>query len=308
MREKILIVRLGALGDLVLCMTAFASLRRHHNDAEIALLTTPPFETFAKQMPWFDKVLIDTRPRFSQIKAWRQLAQEIKDFAPTRVYDFQGKFRQSILFHLLGGPLFGPKWSGAAFGCSHPRFWPPQKNMHYTDFLAAQLAKAGVEVVNSPDLSWLDAPSDQFNLPAKFVLFIPSCAPSRPYKRWPAECFAALAKKFAEQDIVCAAVGTEADKDSIAQIRALAPKVLDLSGQTTLSRLAGLVRKAALVVGNDTGPTHLAAAVGAKTIALMSHKVDPAWSAPKGPRTTWLQGKPLAKLSVDDVWETYSAL
>ncbi|HBM91019.1 MAG TPA: ADP-heptose--LPS heptosyltransferase [Rhodospirillaceae bacterium] len=308
MREKILVIRLGALGDLVLCMEAFAALRRQHNDAEIALLTTPPFETFAKQMPWFDKVIIDPRPRFTQIKAWQKLVREVKDFAPTHVYDFQGKLRQSVLFNLLGGPLLGPKWSGAATGCSHPRFWPPQKNMHYTTFLVAQLACAGVEVNVTPELSWLDAPINHFKLPEKFALLIAGCAPARPYKRWPALRYAALAKKLAEKGVVCAAIGTKADEESVAEIRDLVPDVINFCGQTTLPRLGGLARKAEIVVGNDTGPTHLAAAVGAKTIALMSHKVDPYWSAPKGPRTKWLQGKPLAKLSVEDVWDAYSAL
>ena len=41
--------------------------------------------------------------------------------------------------------------------------------------------------------------------------------------------------------------------------------------------------------------------VGARTVALMSEKVDPAWSAPRGPRATWLQGAPLAALGVETV-------
>lgn len=160
----------------------------------------------------------------------------------------------------------------------------------------------------SPDLSWLDAPLDDFALPERFALFIPGCAPSRPYKRWPPLHYAMLAKKLMAEGVTVFAVGTKADAQSIGAIRALAPAVGDLAGKTNLKQLAALARRAELVVGNDTGPTHLAAAVGARTLALMSDQVDPHWSSPRGPQTTWLQGSPLSALGVENVWETlYSA-
>ncbi len=55
------------------------------------------------------------------------------------------------------------------------------------------------------------------------------------------------------------------------------------------------------VVGNDTGPTHIAAAVGASTLTLFTDSVNPTWSRPRGPRTAFLQGKPLADLPVAEV-------
>ena len=143
MQERILVIRLGALGDLVLCFQAFQAIRNAHPKAEIALLTMPVFAGFARQMPWFDQVLIDPRAPRWRLDAWWRLARQVRAFAPTRVYDLQGKFRQTILFGLLGGPL-GPEWSGAAPGCSHPRLWPPVKGTHFTDFIAAQLERAGV--------------------------------------------------------------------------------------------------------------------------------------------------------------------
>ncbi|HAX91231.1 MAG TPA: ADP-heptose--LPS heptosyltransferase [Rhodospirillaceae bacterium] len=298
MSERILVIKLGALGDLVLCMGAFAAIRKAHPDAEIALLTMPPFQGFAKDMPWFDRVIIDPRPKPGEIGKWINLIRDVRAFAPTRVYDFQGKPRQSILFHALGWP----EWSGAALGCSHPRAWPPTPQMHYTDFLAAQLEKAGVTFERNPDLSWLAQPLDM-ELPEKFALLIPGCAPQHPHKRWPATHYAALADKLKAQGITVMAIGTKADADSINAIRALAPDVVDMVGKTTLKQLATLARSATYVIGNDTGPTHLAAAVRAQAVALMSDRVNPYWSAPRGTRTTWLQGKPLSALTVDDVWQ-----
>lgn len=303
MSERILVIKLGALGDLILCMGAFSAIRKHHPGAHIALQTMPSFADFAREMPWFDEILIDPRPKFSQPRKWADLIRTTRKFNPTRVYDFQGKLRQSLLYFALGGPLSGPEWSGAAPACSHPRPWPPVPGMHYTDFLAAQLEQAGLTIDSAPDLSWLDAPLDGFALPKRFALFIPGCAPTRLYKRWPPESYAELAKRFEEQGIAAVTVGTQSDATSIVAIRAIAPQVIDLTGKTSLKQLAALARRAVCVVGNDTGPTHLAAAVGARTLALMSDQVDPNWSAPKGSLTAWLGGGPLDGLGVQTVWD-----
>lgn len=299
--SKILLIRLGALGDLVLCMRAFASIRAHYPHADIALLTAPAFRGFTSLMPWFDSVLVDERPKLTDIRKWATLISSIKNFAPDFVYDFQGKLRQSLLYGCLGGPLWGPSWSGAAPLCSHPRLWPPQKGMHYTDFLHAQLDRAGVPLVDQYDLSWLDEPCPHLTLPDRFALLIPGCAPSRPYKRWPPEAYAELSQRLLAADITPMAIGTNADAQSIRAIQSLTPKVIDLSNQTTLPQLGYLARRAEIVIGNDTGPTHLAASVGATTVALMSDHVDPHWSAPQGAKTTWVQGSPLSSLSVEDV-------
>ena len=307
MKERILVIKLGALGDLVLCMRAFASIRAHHPEAEIALLTAPAFASFALQMPWFDAVLLDPRPKATQLLKWIKLISDVRRFKPSRVYDFQGKARQTILYHALGKPA----WSGAVRGCSHPRAWPPEKGMHYTDFLKAQLESAEVPLVreNEVDLLWLDGGLDAFALPEKFAILIIGCSPQHPYKKWPAAHFAELANRFAKQGIASIAIGTKEDAYSIAEVRALAPEVIDLSGRTSLGQVAALTRRSVCVVGNDTGPTHLAAAVGARTIALMSDKVDPLWSCPKGPKTTWLGGVPTTEITVEKVWaELYSAL
>lgn len=307
MPQRILVIRLGALGDLVLCCAAFAAIRAAHPQAQIALLTMPAFAAFAGQMPWFDRVLIDPRASGWRIGAWRDLARQVRAFAPERVYDLQGKRRQTILFNLLGGPLWGPEWSGAAPLCSHPRQWPPTPDMHFTDFVKAQLARAGlgdallVGEADAQRMAWLDGDVSAFGLPDKFALLIPGCAPDRAYKRWPASHFAALVNALAARGIASVAIGTRHDAPALQAIKALAPEMVDLCGQTSLGQVAALARRAFCVVGNDTGPTHLAAAVGGRTVALLSDKVNPVWSAPRGPQAAWLQGKPLATLAPEVV-------
>lgn len=305
--KNILIIRLGALGDLVFCFQAFAAIRRAHPHARIALLTRAPFADFAQTMPWFDQVIIDPHANTRQIGPWFELIQTIRTFAPDRVYDLQGKTRQTYLYALLGGPI-GPTWSGAAPFCRYPRLWPPEKNMSFVGFLAAQLQRAGIDPVITPDLAWLDAPTDRFNLPDQYILLIPGCTPHAHFKRWPPESYANLANNFYERGIASVIIGTRDDAPVITAIHTAAPHSINLCGQTTLHQVAGLARRAVGVIGNDTGPLHLAAAVGAPTLALFSGRSNLIWSTPPGPRVTVLQQDILAELSTARVMTAFDGL
>ena len=61
-RQRVLIIKHGALGDVVQGFDAYASLRAGLPDAHIAVLTSPAFADFMQMMPWFDEVLVDPRP------------------------------------------------------------------------------------------------------------------------------------------------------------------------------------------------------------------------------------------------------
>ncbi len=99
-------------------------------------------------------------------------------------------------------------------------------------------------------------------------------------------------------------MGTRGEADLAASIRAACPAALDLTGQTDLPKLAALAARAVLAVGNDTGPMHLAAALGCPCVVLFGPASDPALTAPRGPGGSWpvvLRVDNLADLSVDRV-------
>ncbi len=299
-RERILVLRLSALGDIIMCRQAFYEIRQAHPDAEIALLTTPAFEKLAQSMPWFDLVIAADRAPLWQIHKWAALAARLYRFAPKRVYDLQGKFRQSILFNLLGGAIWGPEWSGAARGCSHPRLWPPAPKMHFMDFVAAQLRRANVPAAAPADMSWLDASLDGFFLPEKFALLVPGSSAKLVRKRWPAEKYAELSRKLKQKGIACIAIGTKAEADTIAELCRAAPDVINFCGQTNLYQIAALARRAVCVIGNDTGPIHITAAVGAPTVGIFGY-TNPIWNAPRGEKATWVKRDPIHEVTVDEV-------
>ena len=77
---------------------------------------------------------------------------------------------------------------------------------------------------------------------------------------------------------------------------------------TDLRQLAAVARRATLTIGNDSGPTHMAAAAGCPTLALFGDDSDPALCAPRGQAVRVLRHHPLAELPVDSVLQEASAL
>jgi len=293
MKPRILVIKLGALGDFAQAFGPFAAIRAHHPGAEITLLTTPPFVALAHQAPWFDQIWANGRPR--GLAALWALARQLRNARFDRVYDLQTSARSSRYRWLVGR---GVEWSGIAPGASHPHANPRRDFMHTVERQREQLAMAGINHFPAPELGWLDADISRFALPARFALLIPGAAPTRPAKRWPAPHFAALATGL---DIPAVILGGPAEAALGAEITRATPGARDLTGKTSFADIAALARRAAFCVGNDTGPTHLAAVAGCPTLALFGEDSDPALCAPRGPRVAVLRRQPLASLPLADV-------
>ena len=152
---------------------------------------------------------------------------------------------------------------------------------------------AGISHFPAPALDWLDADIARFALPERFALLIPGASPGRRAKRWPVENFADLA---AALDIPAVILGGPAEASLGATISEATPDARDLTGKTSFADIAALARRAAFCIGNDTGPTHLAAVAGCPTLALFGEDSDPALCAPRGPRVAVLRHQPLAAL------------
>jgi ADP-heptose:LPS heptosyltransferase len=268
LKTEILIIKHGALGDIVLAFPSMAGIRAAHPKARITLLTTKPYAAFLKASPWFDHIEVDTRPAPWDLPGLARLRRQLAGF--DRVYDLQTSSRSSRYFALAGKPL----WSGIAKGCSLPHIDPARNELHTRERLAGQLHDAGIFDLKAPDLSWLiRADISRFNLPETFTLLVPGASAHRPEKRWPH--FAELALHLANPVIVGAA-GEGAGIPG-----------LDLSGKTSLLELAAIIAQTKYAIGNDTGPMHLAAALGIPGIVLFSGASDPALTAPRYPDGAW---------------------
>jgi ADP-heptose:LPS heptosyltransferase len=298
MTGNILVIRLGAFGDFVQSFAPFAAIRAHHPGAEISLLTTAPYAALARQAPWFDRVLVDERPRWWNLPALLRLRAQLRGY--DLVYDLQTSRRSSRYFALAGRP----PWCGIAASCSHPHANPRRDFMHTRERQREQLEMAGITTFPPPDLAWLTATAQSFDMPAPYALLVPGAAPTRPLKRWPAGHYAALAKILADQGIAPVILGAKAEASIAAEITAACPAAIDLTGRTAFADIAALAASAAFAVGNDTGPMHLIAMAGCPCLVLFSADSDPGLTAPRGPNGEWptvLREAVLADLPVDRV-------
>lgn len=297
--QKILVIKLSALGDVLIALGAMAAIRKHHPDAHITFLTTQPFADLAQRSGYFNAVKTITRARFYEVGAWFGLARFLNAGQFDRVYDLQLNDRSNIYFKLMRKK---PEWSGIAAGASHnyAAEKPDWRQMHAFDRHRDMLSRLGMDV-QVPDIRWMQTDVSLLAPPAPYVLFVPGCAPQHIYKRWPAAKYAALALKLQREGYHIALLGTAADHDAISKIKSVASECIDLSGRTSLYDIATLAAGAAGAVGNDTGPSHLVALAGCPTVALFSGVTDPALSAPVGDAVTVIQSEDIADISVDDV-------
>jgi len=297
--ERILVIKLGALGDVVQAFGALAAIRRHHAGAHITVLTTKPFAALFALSPYVDETWSDVRPKFWHVGAWLELRRRLRAGKFDRVYDLQTSGRSSWYFRMLGTGR-RPEWSGIAAGCSHPHVNPRRDFMHTLDRLAEQLRIAGIADVPAPDVSWLAADLTRYALPPRFALLVPGGSAARPQKRWPAAGYGALAKELARQGITPLILGMPNERPLAASIRAVCPDARDLTGQTSFQEIAALARRAEFAVGNDTGPMHLIAAAGCRCLVLFSADSDPALCSPRG-KVAVLRQSDLSEVPAEDV-------
>ena len=298
--SRILVVKLGALGNVVQSFGPFAAIRRHHGTARITLLTTAPYAEWLATAPWFDTVWIDERPEWWDFPGWLRLRRRLIDGGFDRAYDLQTSGRSSRYFQLLP-PGNRPEWSGIAHGCALPDRDPNRNRLHDIDRQFGQLRQAGVAESEPADLSWSHGDISAFGLPRTFALLAPGSSPHRLLKRWPVARYRELAADLAARGVTPVVIGTAPEQPLAEATLDGVRGGIDLTGRTDFGRLSSLARAATVAVGNDTGPMHLIAAAGCPSIVLFSRDSDPALCAPRGPRVSVLRRPDLGRLDVATV-------
>lgn len=297
--RRILVIKHSALGDFILAFGAFKAIRTHHPAAHITLLTTAPYGDLGRNCGLFDTVEIDPKPSLLQWRAWLDLRRFVTRSGFERVYDLQHSDRTHTYFRFFG--RHKPEWSGIAKGCSHPHRNPGRNAMHTLERQAEQLRDAGIAQTPAPDLDWLDGEVAGFDLPERFALLVPGGAPHRPDKRWPAAQYGALAATLVARGLVPVLIGTSAERAEIDAIAEAVPQSRKLLGQTSFGQIVALARRAAVAIGNDTGPMHLIAAADCPAVVLFSQASVPGQTRPRGAAVTVIQRDALETLDPETV-------
>lgn len=309
--RRVLVIKLGALGDFVQALAAMAEIRRAHPKAEIILLTTPPYAELAAASGYVDRIDPGGRPKgpLGELGLIRRLRRGRYQ----RVYDLQTSSRSRTYFWAFA-PIF-PEWSGHARLASHRHRNPRRDHMQSLDRLWDQLAEAGVVEPRpegqapGPDLAWAVAaaereeppPAERLAIKPPYALLAPGASPGRPRKRWPLARFIELAKALEAMGLTPVVIGGPQEVALGEAIARAAPSTVIAAGRTKLVELAALGVRAALIVGNDTGPTYLAAFAGGPALILFSSESDPSLCAPRSPRIRVIQRDDLADLKADEV-------
>ena len=279
---RILIVKLSSLGDVVHGLPTLAALRRAFPEARIGWLVGPEAAGIVAGHPMLDQTVVwraeasptpeRTEGIASTLTLTRRLHAERYDIA----LDLQGLLRSSVLCFLSGARrrIGFRNWQEGAFLFNNERAVSDRKDVHavrgYLAF-AAHLGAATepVEFV-FPESPGAEERLDDLLEPAggrPLAALIPHAMWA--IKRWPAERFARVADALAEDGAACVIVGGEAAAPAAEEIvRHAASQPINAAGRTRLADLPALFRRCAAAVANDSGPMHIAAAVGCRVVAL----------------------------------------
>ncbi len=301
--ERVLIIKLGAFGDVVQAEGAVHDIRLHHPAAEVSVLTTPPYRNIFERCPWIDRVLIDHRDPRWRIDLLLALRRRIGFDRFEMIYDLQNSARTSFYFRWL---VRRANWSGVAPGCSHPADLPAtaKKTVPSIERLARQLEAAGVAVEHTrrPDVTWFAedvAPLlRRFAVEQPYVVLLAGASARHPEKIWP--YYHALAQRLLAKGL---AVVTVPGPGEFEYYREFPGTMLttEEGGFLDFFYLAGVLKQACFVVGNDTGPSHLAAHLGVPGIALFGHHASARMTSIERERFHCLEVDDLAQLPVESV-------
>eukprot|EP00752_Nemacystus_decipiens_P013711 g12164.t1 len=293
------------MGDIILSAGAIRDIRLAHPEAKIYFLTQKPFVKLLSRNPDIDEILIDPRPHRLKFWEFRPVIKKLRSLNIDRVYDIQDKPRTQ-LYHKHLKPV---QWVGTAPGCSHPVPKEVRSNERTLQKKAGLMRAAGIEPIHAdkPDVRWMADPIDdvlsELGVPERFILLVPGSSMKNPDRRWP--CYAELAEKLQAAGYTCVTVP---GPDELELCRSIPATMLmrqqeDGSEKSlTYFELAGVACKAHYAIGNDTGPSHIAARCGAPGLGLFGKAT---FAHHSGFDTVWsvIQTKDLKTLRADEVFE-----
>ena len=301
MSNNILIIKHGALGDLIQITSSLKSIRQKYPDSKISLLTDVKFKFFSDRIIFVDEIIYENRPSFFRIDKWLTIILKIIKRRFNIVFDLQNSDRTSVYYFFI--KLFNSKtvWSGNRRGGKfkyHPKNF---ESIPIKDRIKNQLVLMDIEIYDKPDISWM-MKKNIINLPNNdFVILLPGSSPEHKHKRWPAEKFAELANYLKEKKIDSIILGqSHSEGEELKKIKLLAPKIIDFSDQD-LDCLATTASKAIGAIGNDTGPTFVAAAAGCPITWLLSNHTDPNITQLLGSKVNTLKKDNIIDITIDEV-------
>ena len=289
---QILLIRLRLIGDVVFTTPAVTALRRKFPDARITYLVEAPAEPVVRHHPGIDEVIVVERPRgLARLRYDAALARRLRARRFDLVIDFHGGPRSGFLAWATGAPqrvgydLPGRRWCYTTRVAWTRSLVPPRHSVLNQWALLEPLgieppdrARDAVTMPLDPDAARrVDDRLAAAGVDRAAPLIVLHVSAGNPFRRWPAGSFAAAAAALAAADpsrriIVTSGPSESAAAAAVAEAArslagAAASRILR-TGEFDLAELRALVDRAALYIGGDSGPLHIAATTRTPIVAL----------------------------------------
>jgi len=296
------------VGDSVMTLPALRALRRVLPETKITLVVRPSAKGIFADVDFVDEVLVYDRPNalsvFSQIKEWRRRQFDLAVL-------FQNAFEAALIPFLAGVPLrLGYATEARRALLTHPLPLPEWRSSRHEVFYYLYLVTAleqmlfGTSAIceGDPDASLTisDArKTEAENLLRAYgvregepvVALVPGSINSRA-KRWSAESYAALADRLIESKRQVVLIGSANEVDVSTEVTTrMQQRPIVLTGKTSLDQITSLLSLVDLIVTNDTGPAHIAAALGRPTLVIFG-PTNPLTTRPFAPEAEILRHPP----------------
>ena len=282
--QNVLIVKLSALGDVIHALPVSYAIKETFPDAKVTWVVEPPSYDLLKMNPCVDKIILFNKKNFRSLKGFMKeffpFKKELQEQSYDAVLDLQGLFKSAAIAFFaksniklgicnmrelsdkVSKPVIGENAEGhiveryldtaRAVGCVVGQVnFPIQVPVTESEKARAIMEHAGIRDGNP------------------YVTFVVGA--NWPNKRWPTKNFAALGDWFYGLAVVPVLVGAgDVDEQRAHEIESLMEvPPINLVNRTNIAQLTHVIRSSRLVIGGDTGPVHLGAALGVRTVMLM---------------------------------------
>jgi heptosyltransferase I len=325
--NKILLIKLSAVGDVIHTIPVLNKLRARFPGARLDWLVTPAIAELLRYNPAIDNVIEFAREdwatpwRPAPFISYARLAAGLRASRYDLVVDMHGQLRTAIFTLATGAPVRigfdrprGRVWDASA------RSFPPEARKHawqgaregswiaYTHHIPVptlDLHAVDRYLNVGPLLGLAEGPADfSFPIPPQAAANVETLLRQRgaggadvvamapgtiwETKHWGSDKFAEVARHFLRKGFALALMGTRRERAVCDEVARLAPGAINVAGQTSLTELAALIRRSAISVTNDSGPMHLAVALGRPVVSVFG-PTDAVWIGPYGRADAVLQ-------------------
>ncbi len=284
---KIGLMRFSSLGDVILTAGIIRELKRLLGNAEVTMITSSRYTDIFRFNPHLDRITV------LEGKGLRNLSKLIRRIRHER-FDILVDLHlnpRSILISSASKSRKKLRYSKSRWPRSMMVFRKDRRDCgHVVNRYFKPFEKSGLRLMNPKPEVWIDDETKKSVQSiidhAQTPLVAVSPGAKRPTKRWLAEEYGELCRLLVTTEKVGVVLVGDADDTEVArEIRNIAREnVIDLTGKTSLLQLAAVLERSSVLVTNDSGPMHMAAATGTPVVAIFGPTVPEFGFSPLGER------------------------